>query len=468
MFNRLTLFALLFATTGCGYSLGITPGGTQDIGYARDLIANGQVPPADSITVAGLLNEHDLPMNEEGCEELVCISGTAGVGRVELEEADSVFLQIGYDSNMDSDDFHRQAQTIVAVVDISGSMGDAVDKIRESLTKLVDSLNQDDALAIVTYGNHASTLLPVTPVSDKQQILRKLGKLDTGGSTNMESGLTLGYKLAKNDQSGNQKRVMLFTDVQPNVGNTDASDFMDIIDDGIAHDVGLTLFGIGNSFGYGLALEISELPLANYFYLANTNDIESVFADFDYMVTPVARDVVISVTAADDLELVEAYNVQSSKDTGQLIETYVASLFLSSDNGASIIRLGGGANGLPSLDENIASLSITYEDLMLNPGSLVDAQVDVRLSGDAGGYEQDAFGHISGRKGAALVNMGLAMFDLCEAHANQDISISLEAYERTLARLTSEAETLDDDDLRTEAQLMSKLLENAQEKAPIE
>ena len=159
MFNRLALFALMFTSVGCGYSLGITPGGSQDIGYARDLIASGQVPPADSITVGGLLNEHDLPLETEDCAQLLCITGTAGVGRVDVEGTDSVFLQIGYDSDLESDEFNRQAQTIVAVVDISGSMGDAVTEIRHSLEQLVDSLNQNDTLAVVTYGNKAKTLL---------------------------------------------------------------------------------------------------------------------------------------------------------------------------------------------------------------------------------------------------------------------------------------------------------------------
>jgi Ca-activated chloride channel family protein len=468
MFNRLALFALIVTSVGCNYSLGITPGGSQDIGYARDLIANGQVPPADTITVGGLLNEHDLPLETEDCAQLLCITGTAGIGQVDVEGADSVFLQIGYDSDLTADTFQRQPQTIIAVVDISGSMGDAVEEIQHSLEELVDSLDQDDALGVVTYGSIAKTLLPVTPVSDKQKILRKLGKLKTGGSTNMESGMKLGYKLAKADHSGNQKRVMLFTDVQPNVGNTDSGDFLQIVTDGIDHEIGLTLFGIGRQFGYGLALEISEVPLANYFYLANSNDIESVFADFDYMVTPVARDVTISVSAADNLELVEAYNVQSSKDNGQLIETYVATLFLSSDNGASIIRLGGGENGLPALDADIATLDLSYVDLMLEPGTIVDFEVSVQLSDEAGGYGQDGFGHISGRKGAVLVNMGLAMIDLCEAWAMEDVALSLDAYESSLARLTAEAESLDDDDLRAEVQLMTKLLENVTQRISIE
>jgi Ca-activated chloride channel homolog len=462
MIRRLLLFALMTATTGCYTSMGIAPGGTQDIGYVRDLIADGQVPPPDSITVSGILNEHDLPMDTERCEELMCISGAAGIGLVDVEGSDSLFLQVGYDSNLDPAAFQRAPQTIVAVVDISGSMGDSVNEIRKALIELVDSLNAEDSLAVVTYGDRPKTLLPVTPVSDKQKILRKLGKLQSGGSTNMEAGLKLGYTLAKGDQSGNQKRVMLFTDAQPNVGMTEASEFMDIIQDGITHEVGLTLFGIGDSFGYGLALEISELPLANYFYLANSNNIESVFADFDYMVTPVARDVTITIATADDLELIEAYNVQSSADTGQLIETYVASLFLSSDNGASIIRLGGGENGLPTLDTEVATLTIAYEDLMLKPGSLIDTQVDVQLSSEAGGYQNDAFSHLSGRKGAALVNMGLAMIDLCEAFQVQTVPLSLDAYESTLARLTAEAEALDDDDLRVEVQLMTRLLENVE------
>ncbi|MGB1017315.1 MAG: hypothetical protein ACPG4T_24470, partial [Nannocystaceae bacterium] len=45
-----------------GGTMGATPGGPQDIGYARDRIAAGEVPHPNVFTPEGLFSEHNLPL----------------------------------------------------------------------------------------------------------------------------------------------------------------------------------------------------------------------------------------------------------------------------------------------------------------------------------------------------------------------------------------------------------------------
>src|SRR4029453_11169551 len=61
-----------------GGSLGITPGGAKDIGYARDAIKHGRVPEANTITVEGLLSEHDIPVEGGECKALLCARPALG------------------------------------------------------------------------------------------------------------------------------------------------------------------------------------------------------------------------------------------------------------------------------------------------------------------------------------------------------------------------------------------------------
>lgn len=56
--------------------------------------------------------------------------------------------------------------------------------------------------------------------------MNAIGSLQEAGSTNMEADLRLGYQIAADEVGkAEEVRVMLFTDAQPNVGASGASEF---------------------------------------------------------------------------------------------------------------------------------------------------------------------------------------------------------------------------------------------------
>ena len=60
--------------------LGATPGGAQDIGAARQMLAQGMLPSSDMLTYQGIFSEHDLAFtNPEPCLEgrTLCIEARA-------------------------------------------------------------------------------------------------------------------------------------------------------------------------------------------------------------------------------------------------------------------------------------------------------------------------------------------------------------------------------------------------------
>jgi len=442
--------------------MGVVAGGAQDIGYAREVIASGGVPGGESITVGGLLNEHDLPLGVEGCDEVLCMDGASGVGMVDVEGLDSVFVQLGYDTALTTDSFQRADQNLVVVIDISGSMGGSLSDIQFALTALLDQLHDDDSLGIVTYGSTGEVLLDLTETTPENIdfIANRIAELGTGGSTNMEEGLKHGYRMAREADNSRQTRVMLFTDVQPNTGDTSADGFVSYIEEGAAEDIGFTLFGIGSSFGYELALEISDYPLSNYFFMDSKETIRDCFDGLDMMVTPVARDVQIRASTAPGYELLDAYNAVAAEGEGPLVEATIPTLFLSEGNGATIFRLGATGDTSPVVGSTIATLSLSYEDLLLDAGEHKDMEVTVHMSDAAGGYDDDQFGHESVRKSAVLVNAALSMIDLCDAfHAGNAVS-ALDTFDATLTRLESEADALGDEDLSNEVALLEQLRAN--------
>ena len=177
----------------------------------------------------------------------------------------------------------RQDATLIFTIDISGSMAreDRLDLVKQSLRLLVDELRSDDKVAIVTYGNRGSVLLEPTEGRNKGEILRAIDSVQPGGSTYVEDGLKVAYKLAVEEvEPGRITRVMVLSDGVGNVGNTGSDSILNQIQDYV--DQGVTLTTVG--FGMGNYNDILMEQLANdgdgaYYYVDTLSEAQRIFVD---------------------------------------------------------------------------------------------------------------------------------------------------------------------------------------------
>lgn len=355
-----------------GQALGATPGGAQDIAFARDEIARGGVPHAATFTPEGLFSEHDLPL-ETGrpCTQLLCL--TAAATPVELgAQADARTLaQLGFASNLDAATWHRDPLNLVAVVDKSGSMsGTPLETVKASLHTIADLLGPADQLTVVLYGDRVHVQVPTTSAGNKRSLHAAIDTITSDGSTDMESGLRMGFDVARTTAAhfGGRTRVMLFTDERPNVGDTSARGFMGMAREASRGGVGLTTVGVGTQFGAELATAISSVRGGNLFFFPDAAAMEKKFHDdLDTMVTELAHDLKLTVRATNGHALVGLYGIPGEAvrrlpDGG--LEMDVETIFLSRDKGGIFFAFapqGGGA--LPPTPGPVGEASVSYRDL---------------------------------------------------------------------------------------------------------
>ena len=160
---------------------------------------------------------------------------------------DTRLLHIGV-KGYDITPAERPAANLVFLIDVSGSMNDA-DKLpllKSAFRLLVDSLDPEDTVSIVTYAGEAGTVLEPTPVSDKRKVLEAMDNLRPGGSTAGAAGLEEAYRLAeKGFVKGGVNRVMLATDGDFNVGQSDDRSLTAMIEQKRESGVFLSIFGFG-------------------------------------------------------------------------------------------------------------------------------------------------------------------------------------------------------------------------------
>tara|TARA_R110002020_G_scaffold143823_6_gene316402 strand:- start:6135 stop:8174 length:2040 start_codon:yes stop_codon:yes gene_type:complete len=142
----------------------------------------------------------------------------------------------------------RPRANLVFLVDVSGSMqeADKLPLLRSAFRLLINTLNPDDTVSIVTYAGEAGTVLEPTPVADRRRILDAIDGLRPGGSTAGAAGIDEAYRLAERGfVKGGVNRVMLATDGDFNVGASDDDALKAMIEDKRESGVFLSIFGFG-------------------------------------------------------------------------------------------------------------------------------------------------------------------------------------------------------------------------------
>ena len=123
---------------------------------------------------------------------------------------------------------------IVFLIDVSGSMKnyDKLPLLQMGFDMLVDDLDENDRVSIVTYASSSDVVISGVPGNDHTKIKRAINSLNASGSTNGGDGIKTAYRLAeKYFIEGGNNRVIMATDGDLNVGITSEDELEELISD---------------------------------------------------------------------------------------------------------------------------------------------------------------------------------------------------------------------------------------------
>ncbi len=164
-------------------------------------------------------------------------------------------------------------QNLVFLVDTSGSMYDQ-DKLPlaiDALKYLMQEMDENDSVAIVTYAGSSEVALEPTKCTEegKTQITAALDSLTADGGTYGEAGIRTAYDLARDSFiEGGNNRVLLLTDGDFNLGQTDDSELVDLVKEKAEGEIFLSILGFGTgNYNDALAEELADKGNGNYSYI---------------------------------------------------------------------------------------------------------------------------------------------------------------------------------------------------------
>ena len=270
---------------------------TASYSFVRRSLREGILPQADTVRVEEMVNY--FPYDWKGPDSASTpFNSTVGVMPTPWNPRTKL-MHVAI-KGFDVKPAEQPRANLVFLIDVSGSM-DEPDKLplaQSAFRLLVDKLRPDDTVSIVTYAGEAGTVLTPTRVAEKDKILAAIDNLQPGGSTAGEAGIKQAYRLAQQSfVKDGVNRVMLATDGDFNIGQTDDDDLKRLVEQERKTGVFLSVFGFGHdNLNDQMMQTIAQNGNGTAAYIDTLSEAEKILVqDASSTLFPIAKDVKIQV-----------------------------------------------------------------------------------------------------------------------------------------------------------------------------
>jgi len=270
---------------------------TASYALVRRMLEQGILPAPGAVRVEEMINyfSYDYPLPDAGdapFRPTVAVYPTPW-------NAGTRLLHIGI-KGRDIAPAARPHANLVFLIDTSGSMQgpDRLPLLKTAFRMLLDTLDDEDTVAIVTYAGDAGIVLKPTRAGDKKKIVVAITNLRAGGSTAGSAGIAEAYALVEQsfDETG-VNRVILATDGDFNVGMTDIAALKAFVADKRNSGVFLSVLGFGEgNYNDPLMQVLAQNGNGNAAYIDTLKEAEKVLVnEATSTLFPIAKDVKIQI-----------------------------------------------------------------------------------------------------------------------------------------------------------------------------
>ncbi len=282
----------------------------------------------------------------------------------------------------------RRNWNLFYCVDVSGSMGgDKIAFVRDALMKSLSHLKEGDRATLVTFESSSHDIFIDQEISvHRAEIQQAFAGLESGGSTNMIAGLHRTYELAQQNFNPNMlQRVILFSDGNANVGDTDIQTFSSLTRINNQEGIYLSGVGVGTDYDWHRMNDLTDAGKGAHVFLPDANEVNLIFGDYFPKLIEVAADsIAIEMTLPAGIRLDSFSGEEVSTNPEERLQniilaagddmTFLARLVV--EDAAALAEpatLKVTLRPLATSSDVVVEIPIArFDDLLADPGSLFE------------------------------------------------------------------------------------------------
>lgn len=176
---------------------------------------------------------------------------------------------------------HRKPLNLALVIDRSGSMsGQPLEEAKRCATFIVDSLDRNDRVSVVSYDSQPTIVIPTQPVGNRTGLREAIRAIQSGGTTALYDGWYQGAgQAALHADPAYISRVLLLSDGQANAGLTNRDEIAARCASMAEAGVTTSTYGLGHDFNEDLMVAMARAGHGNHYYGQTAADLMDPFRE---------------------------------------------------------------------------------------------------------------------------------------------------------------------------------------------
>ena len=205
----------------------------------------------------------------------------------------------------------RPKLNLSMVLDRSGSMGGRkMEEAKQAAKYCIDQLLATDRISTVIFDDEIDVLIPSQLVEDKERLKRAISSVQANNSTALhEAWVRGGLQVSEHLDTDAINRVLLITDGQANVGETNVDRIVEQTRQLAARNVSTSTIGIGQDFNEDLLMPMAEAGQGNSWHVEEPQDMVKIFeTELQGLVNQIGHSVTFGIKPAAGVTVAEVLN----------------------------------------------------------------------------------------------------------------------------------------------------------------